>query len=241
MRKNNMNNTISRLTLSALLIAGSLIISVTANAAGGSNALTQEQQAAITPAKALSMLKQGNQRFVSGEMTNTDYVAQVKQTSAGQFPFASIVSCLDSRIPPAIVFDRGIGDLFVARVAGNFVNDDILGSLEFASKLAGSKIILVMGHTECGAVMGACDGAQLGLLTTTLANINPAVQAQAGNYSPANSSNDKFVDAVAEENVRLNMKKLRDRSVVLREMIDKGEITLVGAMYDIDTGKVTFL
>jgi carbonic anhydrase len=241
MRKNNMNNTISRLTLSALLITGSFIISVTANADGGSNALTQQQQAAISPAKALSMLKQGNQRFVSGDMTNTDYVAQVKQTSTGQFPFASIVSCLDSRIPPALVFDRGIGDLFVARVAGNFVNDDILGSLEFAAKLAGSKIIVVMGHTECGAVKGACDGAQLGLLTTTLANINPAVQAEAGNYSPANSSNDKFVDAVAEENVRLNMKKLRDRSVVLREMIDKGEIALVGAMYDIDTGKIKFL
>ena len=236
-----MNNTISRLALSALLIAGSIIISTTANAGGVSNALTREQQAAITPAKALSMLKQGNQRFVSGEMTNTDYVAQVKQTSAGQFPFAAIVSCLDSRIPPAIVFDRGIGDLFVARVAGNFVNDDILGSLEFATKLAGSKIIVVMGHTECGAVKGACDGAQLGLLTTTLANINPAVQAQAGNYSPANSSNDKFVDAVAEENVRLNMKKLRDRSVVLREMIDNGEISLVGAMYDVGTGKVRFL
>ena len=236
-----MNNTISRLTLSVLLIAGSFIISTTANAGGGSNALTREQQAAITPAKALSMLKQGNQRFVSGDMTDIDYVAQVKQTSAGQFPFASIVSCLDSRIPPAIVFDRGIGDLFVARVAGNFVNDDILGSLEFAAKLAGSKIIVVMGHTECGAVKGACDGAQLGLLTATLANINPAVQAKAGNYSPANSSNDKFVDAVAEENVRLNMKKLRDRSVVLREMIDKGEIALVGAMYDIDTGKVKFL
>jgi len=240
MRKSNMNNTISQLTLSALLLAGCFITSTTANA-DGSNALTREQQAAITPAKALSMLKQGNQRFVSGEMTNIDYVAQVKQTSAGQFPFATIVSCLDSRIPPAIVFNRGIGDLFVARVAGNFVNDDILGSLEFAAKLAGSKIIVVMGHTECGAVKGACDGAQLGLLTTTLANINPAVQAKAGNYSPANSSNDKFVDAVAEENVRLNMKKLRDRSVVLREMIDKGEIALVGAMYDVDTGKVKFL
>ena len=235
-----MKNTITRLTLFALLSASSFITPTVANAAGG-NALTREEQAAITPAKALSMLKQGNQRFVRGDMTNTDYVAQVKQTSDGQFPFASIVGCLDSRIPPAIVFDRGIGDLFVARVAGNFVNDDILGSLEFAAKLAGSKIIVVMGHTECGAVMGACDGAQLGLLTTTLANINPAVQAEAGNYSPANSSNDKFVDAVAEENVRLNMQKLRDRSIVLREMIEKGEIALVGAMYDIDTGKVKFL
>jgi carbonic anhydrase len=240
MRKDNMKNTITRLTLFALLSVSSFIMPTVASAAGG-NALTREDQAAITPAKALSMLKRGNQRFVSGDMTNTDYVAQVKQTSDGQFPFAAIVSCLDSRIPPAIVFDRGIGDLFVARVAGNFVNDDILGSLEFAAKLAGSKIIVVMGHTECGAVMGACDGAQLGLLTTTLANINPAVQAKAGNYSPANSSNDKFVDAVAEENVRLNMQKLRDRSIVLREMIDKGEIALVGAMYDIDTGKVKFL
>jgi carbonic anhydrase len=236
-----MNNAITRLILSALLIASGISISIAVSAGSGSNALTQKQQAAITPAKALSMLKQGNQRFVRGDMTNTDYVAQVKQTSDGQFPFGSIVSCLDSRIPPALVFDRGIGDLFVARIAGNFVNDDILGSLEFAAKLAGSKIIVIMGHTECGAVMGACDGAQLGLLTATLANINPAVQAQAGNYSPANSSNDKFVDAVAEENVRLNMKKLRDRSVVLREMIDQGEISLVGAMYDVGTGKVRFL
>ena len=241
MGKYNMNTFSTRLILTALLLGGGVLVSTSVSADGGGNALTREQQAAITPAKALSMLKQGNQRFVSGDMTNTDYVAQVKQTSHGQFPFASIVSCLDSRIPPAIVFDRGIGDLFVARVAGNFVNDDILGSLEFAAKLAGSKIIVVMGHTECGAVMGACDGAQLGLLTTTLANINPAVQAEAGNYSPANSSNDKFVDAVAEENVRLNMQKLRDRSIVLREMIEKGEIALVGAMYDIDTGKVKFL
>ena len=236
-----MNIAITRLILSALIIASGISISIAVSAGSGSNALTQEQQAAITPAEALSMLKQGNQRFVRGDMTNTDYVAQVKQTSTGQFPFASIVSCLDSRVPPAIVFDRGIGDMFVARVAGNFVNDDILGSLEFAAKLAGSKIIVIMGHTECGAIMGACDGAQLGLLTTTLANINPAVQANVGNYSPANSSNDKFVHAVAEDNVRLNMQKLRDRSIVLREMIDNGEIALVGAMYDINTGKVIFL
>ena len=126
-------------------------------------ALTREAQAAITPGKALEMLKQGNEHFVSGRATERDYLAQVKQTSKGQFPFAAVVSCLDSRIPPAIVFDRGIGDLFVARVAGNFVNDDILGSLEFATKLAGAKLIVVMGHTECGAVKGACDAAQLGL------------------------------------------------------------------------------
>ena len=203
-------------------------------------ALTREAQAAITPGKALEMLKQGNERFVSGKAIERDYLAQVKQTSKGQFPFAAVVSCLDSRIPPAIVFDRGIGDLFVARVAGNFVNDDILGSLEFATKLAGTKLIVVMGHTECGAIKGACDGAQLGLLTTTLANINPAVKAVQGDYAPRSSQNAKFVQAVTEMNVQLTMQTLRERSVVLREMIDNGDIGLVGAMYDVSTGKITF-
>ena len=201
---------------------------------------TKEQQAAITPAEALELIKQGNERFVSAKTEEQDFLAQVKQTSRGQFPFAAVVSCLDSRIPPAIVFDQGIGDLFVARIAGNFVNDDILGSLEFATKLAGAKLIVIMGHTECGAVKGACDGAKLGLLTKTLANINPAVEAVHGNYSPRTSQNGEFVQAVSEINVQLTMQKLRDRSVILREMIDKAEINLVGAMYDVSTGKVTF-
>lgn len=203
-------------------------------------ALTQEAQAAITPAKALEMLKQGNERFVRGKMMKRDYLAQVKKTSKGQFPFAAIVCCLDSRTQPEILFDQGMGDIFVARVAGNFVNDDILGSLEFATKLAGAKLIVIMGHTNCGAVMGACDAAQLGLLTAALANINPAVNAVQGDYTPRTSQNEKFVQAVTEKNVRLSMQKLRDRSVILREMIDKGEIVLVGAMYDLGTGKVTF-
>ena len=138
------------------------------------------------------------------------------------------------------MFDQGIGDIFVARVAGNFVNDDILGSLEFATKLVGAKLIVVMGHTDCGAVKGACDAAQLGLLTATLANINPAVKAVRGDYKPRISKNAEFVQAVAEMNVQLTMQKLRVRSVVLRDMIDKGEIGLVGAMYDISSGKVTF-
>ena len=154
--------------------------------------MTRDAQANITPAKALTMLKEGNARFVSGNATDYDYIAQVKQTAKGQFPFASVLSCLDSRIPPEIVFDRGIGDLFVARVAGNFTNDDILGSFEFASKLAGSKLIVVMGHTECGAVKGACDAAQIGLLSTTLASMNPAVTAVEG-YSPRSSKNAEFV------------------------------------------------
>lgn len=222
-------------TLTGLLAFGA------AHADTAGAALTREAQAAITPAKALEMLKQGNERFVSDKSIERDYLAQVKQTSKGQFPFAAVVSCLDSRIPPAIVFDRGIGDLFVARVAGNFVNDDILGSLEFATKLAGAKLILVMGHTECGAVKGACDAAQLGLLTATLANINPAVKAVQGDYTPRNSQNAEFVQAVTEMNVQLTMQKLRERSVVLREMLDKGEIAMIGAMYDVSTGQVAFL
>ena len=201
--------------------------------------MTPDVQANVTPAKALTMLKEGNARFVSGNLTDYDYIAQVKQTAKGQFPFATVLSCLDSRILPEIVFDRGIGDLFVARVAGNFTNDDILGSFEFASKLAGSKLIVVMGHTECGAVKGACDAAQIGLLSSTLASINPAVTAVEG-YNPRNSTNPEFVQAVSEMNVRLTMKTLRDRSVVLRQMIESGEIALVGAMYDISTGKVKF-
>ena len=203
-------------------------------------ALTREAQAAITPSKALEMLKEGNKRFVSNKLRKRDLLAQAQKTSKGQFPFAAIVSCLDSRTQPEYVFDQGIGDIFVARVAGNFVNDDILGSLEFATKLAGAKLIVILGHTECGAVRGACDKAQLGLLTATLANINPAVEAVQGDYKPRTSENDEFVQAVAEKNVKLTMQKLRTRSVVLREMIDKGEILLVGAMYNVRTGKVTF-
>jgi carbonic anhydrase len=203
-------------------------------------ALTKEAQAAITPSKALEILKEGNKRFVSNKLRKRDLMAQVKKTSKGQFPFAAIVSCLDSRTQPEYVFDQGIGDIFVARVAGNFVNDDILGSLEFATKLAGAKLIVILGHTECGAVRGACDKAQLGLLTATLANINPAVEAVQGDYKPRTSQNEKFVQAVTEKNVKLTMQKLRTRSVVLRELIDKGEIGLMGAMYDVSTGTVTF-
>jgi len=203
-------------------------------------ALTQEAQAAITPAKALEMLKEGNKRFVSNKFGNRDLMAQVKKTGKGQFPFAAILSCLDSRTQPEYVFDQGIGDIFVARVAGNFVNDDILGSFEFAARLSGVRLIVILGHTECGAIRGACDRAQLGLLTATLANINPAVEAVQGDYKPRTSENDEFVQAVAEKNVKLTMQKLRTRSNVLREMIDKGEISLVGAMYNVRTGKVTF-
>ena len=228
--------------ITKLALAGTLTLLFASTAVWAdqvTSVMTPDVQANVTPAKALTMLKDGNARFVSGNATDYDYIAQVKQTAKGQFPFATVLSCLDSRIPPEIVFDRGIGDLFVARVAGNFTNDDILGSFEFASKLAGSKLIVVMGHTECGAVKGACDAAQIGLLSTTLASINPAVTAVEG-HNPRNSTNSGFVQAVSEMNVRLTMKTLSDRSVVLRQMIESGEIALVGAMYDVSTGKVTF-
>jgi carbonic anhydrase len=224
-----------------LWLAIAVLLAITgAVPADSGAALTREVQASITPDKAIEMLRQGNQRFASGQTTGRDFLAQVKQTSGGQFPFAAIVSCLDSRVPPEIVFDRGIGDLFGARGAGNFVNDDIRGSLEYAARVAGAKLIVIMGHTECGAVKGACDSAQLGLLTATLANINPAVNSVQGNYEPRSSKNTDFVQAVAEKNVELTMGKLRDRSVVLRGMLDKGEIGMVGAMYDVSTGKVEF-
>ena len=233
-------NTIKSLLLSLALALPVFWVTGVVQAEATAVALTREAQAAITPARALEMLKQGNERFVNGKTLPRDFLAQVRQTATGQYPFAAIVSCLDSRIPPAIVFDQGVGDLFVGRIAGNFVNDDMLGSLEFATKLSGAKLVVILGHTECGAIRGACDAAQLGLLTATLANINPAVKAVQGDYTPRNSSNAGFVQSVAEMNVQLTMKKLLDRSVVLREMVDKGELGLVGAMYDITTGKVMF-
>lgn len=233
-------NTIKSMLLSLALALPVFWVAGVVQAEATDVALTREAQAAITPARALEMLKQGNERFVNGKTLPRDFLAQVRQTATGQYPFAAIVSCLDSRIPPAIVFDQGVGDLFVARIAGNFVNDDMLGSLEFATKLSGAKLVVILGHTECGAIRGACDAAQLGLLTATLANINPAVKAVQGDYTPRNSSNAGFVQSVAEMNVQLTMKKLLDRSVVLREMVDKGELGLVGAMYDITTGKVMF-
>ena len=235
-----MMNTIKSLLLPLALALPVFWVTGVVQAEATDVALTREAQAAITPARALEMLKQGNERFVNGKTLPRDLLAQVRQTATGQYPFAAIVSCLDSRIPPAIVFDQGIGDLFVGRMAGNFVNDDMLGSLEFATKLSGAKLVVILGHTECGAIKGACDAAQLGLLTATLANINPAVKAVQGDYTPRNSANAGFVQAVAEMNVQLTMKKLLDRSVVLREMVDKGELGLVGAMYDVTTGKVMF-
>ena len=203
-------------------------------------AQTKESQAALTPQTALQALMDGNKRFLDQTPAERSIIEQVKATAGGQYPFACILSCIDSRVPVEMVFDQGVGDLFSARIAGNFVNDDILGSMEFACKLAGSKVIMVLGHTACGGVKGACDNAELGLLTGMLAKIRPAVDAvKSEEGTDRSSKNSAFVNEVAAENVRMNVKAIPERSAVLKELIDSGDLIVVGAMYDVASGKVT--
>ncbi|MDX1547385.1 MAG: carbonic anhydrase family protein [Rhodothermales bacterium] len=202
---------------------------------------TQTTQAALTPAEALQMLKEGNERFVNGAMLERDLMAQVAQTAGGQYPFAVVLGCIDSRVPPELVFDQGIGDLFAPRIAGNFVNTDILGSMEFATAVAGSKVIVVLGHTSCGAVKGACDHVEMGNLTHTLSNLAPAVYAVSDEIEgPRDSSNKDFVDAVAHMNVEMTVQNILDRSPVMAGLVEDGELMVVGAMHDVETGRVTF-
>lgn len=203
---------------------------------------TKETQTSMTPDEAVQMLKDGNLRFVSGNMINRDLLEQVQQTGTdGQYPFAAIVSCVDSRVPAEIVFDQGIGDIFNGRVAGNFVNTDMLGSAEFAAAVAGSKAIVVLGHTECGAIKGACDGVELENLTFLLDNLEPAVNAVTDITENRNSKNPEFVQQVADMNVVLTVEKIKNNSNILREMYENGELAIIGAMYDVKTGKVTFM
>jgi carbonic anhydrase len=227
--------------IAAGAVAGFGLSARSAYAAQTATAQTRETQAATTPGKALQMLKDGNARFVQGKMLERDYMQQVKATGDGQFPFAAVVGCIDSRASNELIFDQGIGDIFSARVAGNFVNDDMLGSLEFACAAAGAKLIVVVGHTECGAVKGACDDVVLGNLTQTLANIKPAVAAVSGHEADRSSGNAAFVQAVADKNVVLTLDRIRERSPILRGMVDKFDIGLAGAMYDVHTGQVTFM
>jgi carbonic anhydrase len=223
-----MNRWITVSALASLIIAGLSYGQV----------MTKEAQAAMAPAKALSMLKDGNERFARGKSRRRNYTAKVAATAAGQYPFAAIVSCMDSRAPVEIVFDQGIGDLFSLRVAGNVVDEDFLGSLEYAVEVVGVKQVVVLGHSECGAVKGAVDDVKLGNLTGLLAKIRPAVQAAGG----TGTSKDKaFVAKVAEQNVRIGMKTIREKSPLLAKAIDSGKIGLAGGIYDISTGRVTFL
>ncbi len=203
---------------------------------------TRETQATMTPEKSLEYLKEGNIRFQNNLKANRNLLEQVNDTSDGQFPFATILSCIDSRVSAELVFDQGLGDIFSVRIAGNFVNEDILGSMEFGCKLAGTKLIVVLGHTSCGAIKGACDDAQLGNLTKMLSKIKPAVGAvsEPQDESLRNSKNLEFVDSVSAKNVELTIDRIHAESPVLSEMEKNGEIMIVGAMYDINTGEVTF-
>ncbi len=197
---------------------------------------TQKAQSVTTPATALERLKEGNRRFVANATKRRDWSAKVVATASGQCPFAAVLGCMDSRAPIEIVFDQGIGDVFGVRVAGNIINDDELGSLEYAVKV-GAKLIVVLGHTSCGAVKGAIDGVQLGNLTGLLAKIRPAVAAAGCD----NSKDGACVTKVAEMNVRQVVREIRAKSPYLAEYLDAGKVGLVGALYDVATGKVTFL
>jgi carbonic anhydrase len=201
---------------------------------------TKETQAAMTPQKAVAELKAGNERFTSGHPLVRDPLAAAKATASGQYPFAVVLSCLDSRVPIELVLDQGIGDVFSARVAGNVLEEDILGSMEFGCKAAGAKLIAVIGHSNCGAVKGAIDNVEMGNLTALLSRIKPAVDQVPGDSASRSSQNLEYVDKVAEANVHLIMRQIRERSPVLREMLDQGKIALVGGMYDLSTSRIHF-
>ncbi len=203
--------------------------------------LTAEEQAALTPDRVIQSLKEGNKRFVNNEITARNHSSMVRNASAGQFPKAVILSCLDSRVPVEDVFDKGIGDLFVGRVAGNFVNGDLLGSMEFGCKVSGAKLILVLGHESCGAIRAAIDDVQLGNITAMLANIKPAVVRSGDFIGDKTSTNEAFVEHVTKNNVLNTMETIKARSSILNQMSDQGKIKIIGAYYDLHTGEVVFL
>jgi len=202
--------------------------------------LTAEEQAALTPEEVITLFREGNQRFMNNDLTARDHSAQVRKSTYAQYPKAIVLSCVDSRVPVEDVFDRGIGDIFVARVAGNFVNEDILGSMEFACKVSGSKLILVMGHEHCGAVKAAIDDVKLGNITPMLSKIRPAVE-MTDYAGERNSDNPEFVHEVCESNVKSTISQIQEKSPILKEMQDNREIEILGAIYDMDTGKVSFI
>jgi carbonic anhydrase len=202
--------------------------------------LTKEMQTAITPLMALELLKDGNKRFVNNLKVNRNLLQQANDTSDGQHPFAVILSCIDSRTSAELIFDQGLGDIFSVRIAGNIINEDILGSMEFGCKVAGSKIIIVLGHTKCGAIKGACDHIEMGNLTSLLSKIRPAVDDELTIAENRNSSNSEFVEKVAVINVQRTVKSILQRSPILKEMIESGEIGIVGGTHDISTGQVAF-
>ncbi|TDR25953.1 carbonic anhydrase family protein [Flavobacterium cheniae] len=200
----------------------------------------KETQAQMTPRKALQFLQEGNDRFINNLKANRNLLEQANETRDGQWPFATILSCIDSRTSAELIFDQGLGDIFSVRIAGNIVNTDILGSMEFACKVAGSKLIVVLGHSKCGAVKGACDHVEMGNLTELLSKIQPAVYQEKETTDDRTSKNSGFVENVAEINVKRSVKNIIERSFVLEQMLEEGQIGIVGAMHDIESGKVIF-
>jgi carbonic anhydrase len=202
--------------------------------------LTKEMQAQLTPTKAIELLKEGNKRFVNNLKINRNLLQQVNETSDGQHPFAFILSCIDSRTSAELTFDQGLGDIFSCRIAGNVLNEDILGSMEFACKVAGSKVVVVLGHTKCGAIKGACDNVKLGNLSTLLKKVTPAIEAEVSTKQNRTASNSEFVENVSALNVRQALKQIPAKSPIIAELIEKGEIALIGGMYNVETGVVEF-
>jgi carbonic anhydrase len=202
--------------------------------------LTKEMQSQLTPVKAIELLKEGNKRFVNNLKINRNLLQQVNETSDGQHPFAFILSCIDSRTSAELIFDQGLGDIFSCRIAGNILNEDILGSMEFACKVAGSKVVVVLGHTKCGAIKGACDGVKLGNLTTLLNKVKPAIEAEVDTRENRNAGNMTFVENVAELNVRQTLKQIPAQSAIIEQLLRNGDIALIGGMYNVETGVVSF-
>ncbi|MES2574321.1 MAG: carbonic anhydrase family protein [Bacteroidota bacterium] len=200
----------------------------------------KETQSQITPRLALEILQEGNNRFIKNLQANRDLLQQANETKEGQWPFAIILSCIDSRTSAELIFDQGLGDIFSARIAGNVVNTDILGSMEFACKVAGSKLIVVLGHSKCGAIKGACDHVEMGNLTELLSKIQPAIYEEKETTENRTSKNAPFVENVAQINVKRSVKSIIERSFILEQMVENGEIGVVGAMHNIETGKVEF-
>lgn len=202
---------------------------------------TKKSRDLLTPDEALQFLIEGNERFINNIKLNRNLLQQVNETSAGQFPFATILSCIDSRTSAELIFDQGLGDIFSIRIAGNVLNEDILGSMEFACKIAGSKLIVVLGHTNCGAIIGACDDVRLGHLTSLIQKIKPAVETETVTKENRNGNNIEFVKNVTINNVKLAVMEIRNRSSILKQMEAENKIKITGGFYDVETGKVNFL
>ncbi|MDX2133003.1 MAG: carbonic anhydrase family protein [Planctomycetota bacterium] len=239
-------NAATMLLAGAAIVAPALVgcqTTTSARSASGARVMTASAQQAMSPAQVVEDLRLGNARFVAGTPDRHDYGSQVRETAGGQHPKAVVLSCIDSRVPPEIVFDQGVGDIFVGRVAGNFENEDLLGGMEYATAVAGAKAIIVLGHSSCGAIKGAIDHVRLGNLTASLENVRPAIEAASAHAHAdhLDSHNAPFVQAVAEANVRQTMRDIMARSEVLRERVERGELTIVGAVYDLKTGAVQWL